>query len=67
MAVAIHAAALVGIECGAIGVENARVFIERRSLAGQSHFDGLFRLHGPVVIEVQIRDFAGHQRRVGQA
>lgn len=67
MAVAIHAAALVGIEGGAIGIEDARVGIERRSLAGQGHLDGLLGLNVPVVIKVQVRDVPGHQRGVRKA
>ncbi|MNP16668.1 hypothetical protein D3C76_1090750 [compost metagenome] len=67
MAVAIHAATLVGIEGGAVGIEDTRVGVERRRLAGQGHLDGLLRLEVPVVVQVQVRDLAGHQRCVGQA
>ena len=67
VAVAIHAAALVGVEGGAIGIEDARVGIERRRFARQGHLDGFLGLESPVVIQVQVRNFPGHQRRVRQA
>lgn len=64
---AIDPAALMGVQGGAIGVEDAWVGIESRRLTGQRHLDGLFRLQGPVMIKVEIGNLAGHQRRIGQA
>ncbi len=67
MAVAINAAALMGVETGAIGVLDPRVGSECRRLAGQRLLDCLLRGDRPGVIKVQFRQLAGHQRRIGQA
>src|SRR5690606_26088358 len=66
MAVAIHAATLMGIEAGAVGVLDTGVSSERGRLAGQCPLDRLLRRDRPGVIEIQLRQIARHQRRVGQ-
>ncbi|MNF39855.1 hypothetical protein D3C84_208480 [compost metagenome] len=67
VAVAVHPAAQVGIEGGAVGLGHPRVRGEGRRLAGQRLLDGLFRRDRPRMIEIQIRQLAGHQRRIGKA
>jgi len=67
MAVAVHAAALVGAQGGAVGILDPRVGIERRRFAGQRLFDGLFRGDVPGMEQVEILQILGHQRLVGQA
>ncbi|MCY1523269.1 hypothetical protein D9M68_581600 [compost metagenome] len=67
MAVAIDPATLVGVEGGAVGFADALVGLEGRGLADQRLLHRLLGGDGPVVIEVEVRQVAGHQRRIGKA
>ena len=67
VAVAVDTAALMGAEAGTVGIADALVGGEGCRLAGQGQFHRLFRRNRPGVIEVQVRQFARHQRGVGEA
>ena len=55
MAIAIHSAALMGVEGGAIGILDPLIGGKRRRFAAQRLLNRLFRRNRPGVIKVQLR------------
>ena len=66
VAVAIHAAPLMGVERGAIGILDPAVGIERRRFTDQGTLNGLLRGDIPRVEQIEVWLFFSHQRSVGE-
>ena len=64
--IAVDVAGTLGGHLGAFGVNDALVEIQRRRFRFQGQFRGLGHIDGPGVVQIQIRQLAGHQLRIRQ-
>src|SRR5690554_225630 len=67
MAVAIHSAAATGIDTGTVRIGNTRIGSKSGLLTLQRQLNSLFRGQLPGMPQVQLRQLACHQLRIGKA